>query len=128
MKRFLLLFVVVVLAVPILVGVVQAQIGRAEDASSTIVGTWLRTGGVGGGGASNLYTFNADGTAMATDRDGAAWLGAWEAAGDGDVVFTFRVINANGNGMAQSLRFPVPAGVDEIPFGPGALERIVSDE
>lgn len=97
-------------------------LGNAISASSEhpLVGSWS--------GKLFLFTFAADGTATATDKDGLNYHGAWQPAGDNTATYDLQTLLPGGGGQG----FTGPALVDEkdelLITGGDHLVRIVAPD
>lgn len=115
--------ILVTAAIALVLGIVSlAPVDRAGSnatpaapALHPIVGSWKISGGA------FYYTFGADGTVIASARDGAIYHGAWRADGATDVAYLLET--AGGEGQYGS--FSIVAG-GEIVGSDGALERLLA--
>jgi hypothetical protein len=72
-------------------------------ASHPLVGSWLVTDSSGlAPTARMLMTFNADGTAIATDERGTTWQGSWKATGERTAGYTFLSLTPSMKNMGQA--------------------------
>lgn len=92
---------------------------NAEAVPYSIVGTWR------GAEFGYLYTFAADGTAIATAGDQITFLGAWQPDGAGGAMFIFERVRVDGVGEGFSGWARLGDDADELLIGKEALERVV---
>ena len=126
MQKAVFGLVALVAAISLLV-IPQTSQGSATSELHPIVGSWRLISDEEGVNVTAFYTFGSDGTLISTDLSGTTWHGAWRPEADDRVAFLIEAANPDSTGMGQTGVFPVEAGLNEIPFSGGHLERIVVD-
>ena len=127
MKRFLLGLSIVAIAIA-LHPFYRSADSVAFPGGDPLVGSWRLIDDQPNVNATFLFTFFPDGIAMATDKEGLTWHGAWKSVSPVSVALTMESLNADSSGQGFSAVIEIGTGPDAFRLMGGTLQRIVAED